>query len=188
MAVYWPFSTEGMDPQQITLAELLRERGYATALIGKWLLVHEPAYGPLAQGFERFYGLPYSNDMIPLPLIDQDEIVTTLTLDDQAELTALYTEQILAFIDDHADTPFFIYHATHVPHVPLAPGPAFAGTLPSCDELGATQACGSYAEQCTSMASCCSISTRIRGSSMISRPWSRSAWRSCARRCWRADF
>lgn len=54
--VYWPFSTTGMDPGQITIAELLHEAGYATALIGKWHLGHEPAYDPLAQGFDRFYG------------------------------------------------------------------------------------------------------------------------------------
>jgi arylsulfatase A len=149
--VYWPFSREGMSSEQITLAELLRdsEHGYATALVGKWHLGHMPDYGPLAQGFESFFGLPYSNDMVPLPLLDGTRIVETLSLAAQAQLTELYTERILAFMADSvaAERPFFVYYPSHAPHIPLAAGEAFAGSSPSCASVGADRACGAYADQ-----------------------------------------
>lgn len=149
--VYWPFSGEGMSPEQITLAELLRdsEHGYATALVGKWHLGHMPGYDPLAQGFERFFGLPYSNDMTPLPLIDDGRIIETLSVEAQAELTTLYTERIVELMTDSVagGRPFFVYYPSHAPHVPLAAGPDFAGSSPSCESLGAERACGAYADQ-----------------------------------------
>lgn len=149
--VYWPFSSEGMSPEQLTLAELLgeSEHDYATALIGKWHLGHTHGYDPLSQGFELFFGLPYSNDMAPLPLIDGTRIIEELSLEAQAELTVRYTERILEFLTDSvgAGRPFFLYYPSHAPHVPLAAGPAFAGSSPSCDSLGADRACGAYADQ-----------------------------------------
>jgi arylsulfatase A len=164
--VYWPFSSEGMSPEQLTLAELLRdsEHGYATALVGKWHLGHESDYGPLAQGFEQFFGLPYSNDMVPLPLLDGTQIIETLSLEAQAGLTVQYTERILEFIQTSvaAERPFFVYYPTHAPHVPLAAGPEFAGSSPSCAEVGAERACGAYADQIAELdwASCSTSSTR----------------------------
>jgi arylsulfatase A len=146
--VYWPFSIEGMSPDQITLAELLHDAGYATALVGKWHLGHESGYEPMSQGFDVFFGLPYSNDMVPLPLLDDGEIVQTLELEDQVELTGLYTTRIIQFMRDSVDAgvPFFVYHPTHAPHIPLGASAAFAGVSPSCESLGATQACGTYAD------------------------------------------
>ena len=146
--VYWPFSTEGMGPEQITLAELLREAGYATALVGKWHLGHAPGYDPTSQGFDVFFGLPYSNDMVPLPLLDGTEIVQTLDLEDQPELTSRYTERILEFMHESVDAgvPFFLYYPTHAPHIPLGASASFAGSSPSCASLGADHACGAYAD------------------------------------------
>src|SRR5690606_7962407 len=126
--VYWPSSAEGRSPEQITLAELLGESAhdYATALVGKWHLGHARGYDPLAQGFELFFGLPYSNDMAPLPLIDGRETVETLSLEAQAELTVRYTERILEFMADSVaqERPFFLYYPSHAPHVPLHAGQA----------------------------------------------------------------
>jgi arylsulfatase A len=146
--VYWPFSTAGMGAEQITLAELLRDAGYATALVGKWHLGHAAGFAPTNQGFDVFFGLPYSNDMEPLPLIDQDEIVQTLELEDQRELTQRYTERIIEFMRDSVDAgvPFFVYYPTHAPHLPLGASSAFAGSSPSCESLGAERACGEYAD------------------------------------------
>ena len=61
--VVFPFSEHGLEPEEVTLAELLRERGYSTGLIGKWHLGHGDRHHPLEQGFERWFGVPYSNDM-----------------------------------------------------------------------------------------------------------------------------
>jgi arylsulfatase A len=146
--VYWPFSTSGMSPDQITLAELLQEAGYATALVGKWHLGHASSYAPTSQGFDVFFGLPYSNDMEPLPLLDGTEIIETLELEDQRELTQRYTERIVEFMHDSVDAgvPFFLYYPSHAPHIPLGASAAFTGSSPSCASLGAEQACGAYAD------------------------------------------
>jgi arylsulfatase A len=146
--VYWPFSTAGMSTEQITLAELLHDAGYATALVGKWHLGHASGYAPTNQGFDVFFGLPYSNDMEPLPLLDGTEIVETLALEDQRELTQRYTTRIVEFMRDSvdADLPFFVYYPTHAPHIPLGASAAFAGSSPSCESLGAERACGPYAD------------------------------------------
>jgi arylsulfatase A len=146
--VYWPFSTAGMGTEQITLAELLREAGYATALVGKWHLGHAEGYTPTNQGFDVFFGLPYSNDMEPLPLIEQTEIIETLELEDQRELTQRYTTRIVEFMHDSVDAgvPFFVYYPTHAPHLPLGASSAFAGTSPTCESIGADRACGVYAD------------------------------------------
>jgi arylsulfatase A len=147
--VYFPFTTGGMDPSQVTLADVLSEAGYDTALIGKWHLGHEAPFVPGHQGFQAFFGLPYSNDMQPLPLMDGEQTLRHLEDEaDQADLTPLYVDRIKAFIDqaNRRGRPFFIYHPTHVPHVPLVASARFAGTSPSCDELGVEQACGDYAD------------------------------------------
>jgi arylsulfatase A len=146
--VYWPFSTAGMGSEQITLAELLHDAGYATALVGKWHLGHTSGYGPTTQGFDVFFGLPYSNDMDPLPLLDGTDIVETLALEDQRELTQRYTTRIVEFMHDSVDagTPFFVYYPSHAPHIPLGASAGFAGSSPSCASLGAEHACGDYAD------------------------------------------
>ena len=118
----------GLNPNETTIAEVLKARGYATAMFGKWHLGHRQLFLPLRQGFDEYLGLPYSNDMWPrhpqqkdfypdLPLIEGDRVVK---LDpDQSQLTTLYAERAVKFIEGHRDTPFFLYVATAMPHVPL---------------------------------------------------------------------
>jgi arylsulfatase A len=153
--VYFPSSKGGMSPKQVTLAEPLRDAGYATSHVGKWHLGHKPDFQPTKQGFERLFGIPYSNDMTPLPLQvssngDWPETIDDVTdLEKQADLTRRYTDAIREHMRDavKAHEPFFVYHATHVPHVPLSPSSAFVGTNASCESLDIEQACGAYADQ-----------------------------------------
>jgi arylsulfatase A-like enzyme len=118
----------GLGLDEVTIAEVLKPRGYATAMFGKWHLGHKAPFLPLHQGFDEYLGLPYSNDMWPkhpqqkdfypdLPLIDGDQVVK---LDpDQSQLTTMYTERAVRFIERHRDRPFFLYVAHSMPHVPL---------------------------------------------------------------------
>jgi arylsulfatase A len=148
--VFFPFDTTGLDPAEQTIAEVLRERGYATALIGKWHLGHLPPYLPTAQGFDVFFGLPYSNDMdepwypgqappvhgcsslVPgclpgVPLMEGERILEMPAMQDT--LTARYTARAIEFMRDAVaqDQPFLLYHASHIPHVPLYASAEFAG-------------------------------------------------------------
>lgn len=124
-----PSSPRGMHPQEITLAEGLKQAGYSTAMFGKWHLgVTKSAYLPLQNGFDEFLGLPYSNDMIPpkwkdIPLIDGND--TLEHNPDQTKLTKMYTERAVDFIERKKDEPFFLYVPYAMPHVPLMPGKAF---------------------------------------------------------------
>ncbi len=126
----------GLDPKEVTIAELLKQRGYATALFGKWHLGHRPEYLPVQQGFDEYFGLPYSNDMWPhhpgtpdyyppLPLIDGTRTVETNP--DQSQLTTWYTERSVDFIRRNREQPFFLYLAHSMPHVPLFVSGKFAG-------------------------------------------------------------
>ena len=121
-------ATHGINANESTLAEILKARGYATAIFGKWHLGHERPFLPLQHGFDEYLGLPYSNDMWPrhpqqkdfypdLPLIDGNTVVK---LDpDQTQLTTMYTERAVAFIERNREKPFFLYVAHAMPHVPL---------------------------------------------------------------------
>jgi arylsulfatase A len=138
--VLGPRSTTGLHPEEITIADLLKSHGYATAAFGKWHLGDHPEHLPPAQGFDEYFGLPYSNDMTPdaaknpnpaaqshppLPLIEQLEVVETEP--DQTQLTRRYTERAVAFIEQNANDPFFLYLAHSMPHVPLFVSERFAG-------------------------------------------------------------
>lgn len=120
-----PESTHGLPQSETTLATLLREHGYRTAMIGKWHLGHTPEHWPTAHGFDRFFGVPYSNDMYPFPLYDGDEVIEEPA--DQARLTERYTDATIAFIEDAGDAPFFIYLAHTFPHIPLYAAEPFRG-------------------------------------------------------------
>ena len=121
-------AAHGINSGESTIAELLKTRGYATAIYGKWHLGHEQPFLPVRHGFDDYLGLPYSNDMWPrhpqqkdfypdLPLIEGDRVVK---LDpDQSQLTTMYTERAVKFIERSRDTPFFVYLAHAMPHVPL---------------------------------------------------------------------
>ncbi len=119
-------SREGINPQEITLAELLKQKDYRTACFGKWHLGHLPPFLPTHHGFDEFYGLPYSNDMgpdkykpndPPLPLIEGDKVIETNP--DQSKLTTAYTERAIDFIKRNKDNPFFLYLPHSMVHVPI---------------------------------------------------------------------
>jgi uncharacterized sulfatase len=108
----------GLPPSEITLAEALKTAGYATAAIGKWHLGHEPPWLPRSQGFDDYFGILYSNDMFPVQLVHNEEVVEYPVV--QATLTQRYTERALRFIEANGDRPFFLYLAHAMPHKPLA--------------------------------------------------------------------
>lgn len=144
----------GLHTDEVTIAEMLKDRGYSTMMIGKWHLGNEPEFLPTTQGFDAYLGLPYSNDMWPvdydgtalpedhpkfkrypvLPLLSitrgqqiPDTALKVTTLEDQARLTTLYTEKAVSYIRKHKDTPFFLYLAHSMTHVPIAASGKFKG-------------------------------------------------------------
>ncbi|MCW9706599.1 sulfatase family protein [Fodinibius salsisoli] len=130
--VLFPFSEKGLPAKEITIAEALKEKGYATAAIGKWHLGHEPSYLPTNHGFDTFYGIPYSNDMSlkrrgdpPVPLMRDKSIIEQPAK--QQTLTRRYTRESIAFIQDQGNQPFFLYLAHTFPHVPLYASEEFRG-------------------------------------------------------------
>ena len=141
-----PGAQVGLNPEEITIADLLRGVGYATGAFGKWHLGDDPQFLPLQQGFDEYLGLPYSNDMWPvdydgtpatsgnklrwppLPLIEGNEVLEIVDeLADQDQLTTRYTERALDFIDRNAESPFFLYLAHSMPHVPLGVSEKYRG-------------------------------------------------------------
>ena len=116
-AVLFPNAKVGINPEETTLAELLRDRGYATCCIGKWHLGHLPPFLPTRNGFDRYFGIPYSNDMRPTPLLRDETPIEEPA--DQATLTERYTEEAVKFIEINRHRPFFLYLPHTMPHVPL---------------------------------------------------------------------
>ena len=125
-----PGNTHGIHDDEVTLGELFKSHGYATAIFGKWHLGHHPQFLPTRHGFDEYYGIPYSNDMWPyhpenpeawgdLPTIEGEQIVGYNT--DQSRFTTDFTTRAVEFIRTSAqgDTPFFLYLAHPMPHVPL---------------------------------------------------------------------
>ncbi|HEV3263020.1 MAG TPA: sulfatase [Gemmataceae bacterium] len=115
-----PKSAGGIPDGETTIAQALKAKGYATACVGKWHLGHLEKYRPLHHGFDRYYGLLYSNDMSPLGLYRDDKEIENPVR--QATLTERYTAEALRFIKDcrGAGKPFFLYLPYTMPHVPLA--------------------------------------------------------------------
>ncbi len=136
-AVLFPFSENGLSTEEYTMAEMLQNKGYSTSCIGKWHLGHKDKFMPNNQGFDYFFGVPYSNDMDnhyyksrdfqspPLPLYRNRELIEEGP--DQSYLTKRYTEEAIRQIKGHKDQPFFIYLAHNMPHFPLHASPAFQG-------------------------------------------------------------
>lgn len=134
-----PKATHGISEDEITIAELAKQRGYTTAIYGKWHLGHHPKFLPPRHGFDDYFGLPYSNDMWPqhptagerypdLPLMEGEKIVKAkVTAEDQTKLTTWYTEHAVKFIEEHKDKPFFLYLPHSMPHVPLHVSEKFKG-------------------------------------------------------------
>lgn len=133
--VLFPDSAGGLPAEEITLAEALKSKGYATACFGKWHLGHLSQYLPARHGFDYYFGLPYSNDMQNqkrgdplLPLMRNEQIVEQPA--DQTELTRRYTEEAIRFIQAHKSGPFFVYFPHTFPHVPLFASNDFKGKSP----------------------------------------------------------
>lgn len=142
--VLFPDSNGGLPDSEITLAEVLKGQGYATACIGKWHLGHLPQFLPTRHGFDSYFGVPYSNDMDRVaeapkgraafqeprseywnvPLMRNEQIIERPA--DQTTLTRRYTDEALRFIREHRDRRFFLYLAHSMPHVPLFRSPQFA--------------------------------------------------------------
>jgi arylsulfatase A-like enzyme len=130
-----PGSKVGINEDEQTIAEVLKTRGYATAIYGKWHLGDDRRFLPTRHGFDEYLGLPYSNDMWPhhptnhsfpeLPLIDGEEVVKLNP--DQHLLTTQYADRAVKFIEKNRDRPFFLYVAQSMPHVPLFVSEKFAG-------------------------------------------------------------
>lgn len=124
-SVIYNDSMDGLPPAEITIAEQLQKAGYSTAAIGKWHLGHLDRFMPWNQGFDEFYGLPFSNDMGNLYFYENQNILYEPV--DQHYLTQRYTNKALDFIERHQEQPFFLYLAHSMPHVPLYASPKFEG-------------------------------------------------------------
>jgi arylsulfatase A len=124
--VMFPHHTGGLDPKHITLAEILKDRGYATAMVGKWHLGNRAPYWPTHQGFDTFFGVPHSNDMSPFPVYKNETVVEAEA--DQTTLTQRFTNEAISFVGQHKKDPFFLYYAHTMPHVPLYTAKEFRGS------------------------------------------------------------
>ena len=142
-----PGAKHGINANEMTLAEVCKQKGYATAVYGKWHLGHHPKFLPLQHGFDEYFGLPYSNDMWPyhpgvlhlsmeerlkrwphLPLIEGDKVINAqVSGKDQEQLTTQYTERAVSFIQRNAERPFFLYVPHSMVHVPLYVSEKFKG-------------------------------------------------------------
>jgi len=131
--VLFPGDPKGLNPDETTIAEMFRERGYATACIGKWHLGDQPLFLPTNQGFDEYFGIPFSNDMgekmtpyhLPLPLVRNETVLQNLKSADQDLLTRQYTDYALDFIERNANRSFFLYLPHSMVHRPHHASPAF---------------------------------------------------------------
>jgi arylsulfatase A len=129
----FPDARTGLNPAEMTIPKVLKSRGYATGMVGKWHLGNKPQFMPTHNGFDEYFGLLYSNDMRPggnrtfppLPLIEGERVVAENP--DQSQLTTQYTEHAVKFIERNRHKPFFLYVAHTMPHVPLGVSSKFKG-------------------------------------------------------------
>lgn len=133
-----PKNTHGINGSEMTLADMFKQKGYATAIFGKWHLGHHPEFLPLRHGFDEYYGIPYSNDMWPkhptagdrfppLPLIEGEKTIGHAGEEDQTMMTTRLTERAVDFIHRNREKPFFLYLPHPQPHVPLYVSDKFRG-------------------------------------------------------------
>ena len=129
-----PNANNGMPAGEVTLAEILKSRGYTTAIFGKWHLGDKPQFLPIQHGFDEYFGIPYSNDMWPhhptgtypdLPLLHGEKVVEYNP--DQRKFTRLFTDLAVKFIEKNKEKPFFLYVPHPMPHVPLFVSEKFLG-------------------------------------------------------------
>lgn len=132
-------SPAGIHPDERLIPEILQDQGYATAMFGKWHLGLSPYFSPLKNGFDEYFGIPYSNDntkyhptlaeiMPPLPLYDGDEVIEEDP--DQSLFTRRCTQRAVDFINRNHDRPFFLYVPHIMPHVPIFASEDFRGRSP----------------------------------------------------------
>jgi len=122
---FGPNSPGGTSLDETLASNLFRAAGYSTMAIGKWHLGDKQEYLPTSRGFDSFYGVPYSDDMYPLPLIRDTAILEHDT--DRELLTPRYTEEAVKFIEAHEEKPFFLYLAYSYPHDPAKASERFKG-------------------------------------------------------------
>ncbi|HET6225279.1 MAG TPA: sulfatase [Bacteroidia bacterium] len=108
----------GLQASEYLISQFLKESGYATKIIGKWHLGHKPSFLPTRRGFDEYLGIPYSNDMRPVILMENEKTIEYPVV--QATLTQRYTEASLEFIEKNKNHPFFLYLPQAMPHKPLA--------------------------------------------------------------------
>ncbi len=134
--VYGPGSAAGLNPKESTIAEHLRELGYATMCIGKWHVGDQPDFLPTKQGFDGYFGIPYSNDMQlkstetggrVTPLLRDDKVAELLTDEQQSRIVERYTDEAVRFITANKNKPFFLYLPHTAIHTPIYPGEKFRG-------------------------------------------------------------
>ena len=134
--VFFPGNADGLNPAENTVAERLRALGYTTACIGKWHLGDQPEFLPTKQGFDRYFGIPYSNDMQRKtidgtervsPLLRNDKVAELLTDEQQSRIVERYTDEAMQFMRESQDLPFFLYFPHTAVHTPIHPGEAFRG-------------------------------------------------------------
>jgi arylsulfatase A-like enzyme len=123
--VLWPNSPFGLNPDEITIPEMLKDVGYRTGMVGKWHLGDPPKFSPIRHGFDEFFGVFFSNDMNPYRYYRNDEMLAEEI--DRDRQTARYTKEALDFIRRHKDERFFLYLAHTQPHIPLAASEKFRG-------------------------------------------------------------
>jgi arylsulfatase A len=140
--VIGPAAHLGLSAKEHTIAELLKDQGYATECIGKWHVGDQPEFLPIHRGFDHYLGFPYSNDMggewdgsptappphlPPLPLVRDGTVIATMNGNKQDKIEQIYTDEAVKFVRENKDHPFFLYLAHTAVHTPLHPGAAFRG-------------------------------------------------------------
>jgi len=148
--VLFPNDRSGLHPDVMTIADLLKGKGYSTACIGKWHLGRPSELLPTRQGFDYYFGVPYSNDMNPkhplaesmggfppLPLMKNEDVIESPV--DQSTLTGRYVEEAISFIENNRDEPFFIYLAHSMPHYPCHSSDSFTDSSKRGDYGDAVQ-------------------------------------------------
>ena len=124
--VLFPDSHTGLPSSEYTIAELLRDNGYKTGMVGKWHLGHKYEFLPLQQGFDFFYGIPYSNDMASTVYFAGNDVVDYYP--DQSQMTKKLTEEAVKYIDRNKENNFYLYVAHPMPHVPIYVSEKFRGS------------------------------------------------------------
>src|SRR5258708_3900720 len=135
-----PWYKFGIHEKELTFPKMMKQKGYATGMVGKWHLGTPTEFLPTHRGFDEWFGLPYSNDQWPLhpekpgkfpplPLYEGDKVINpALSHRDMEQLTTQYAERVVSFIERNKTKPFFLYLSPTMPHVPLAVSDKFRGT------------------------------------------------------------